>query len=114
MVVSAAAALTSSVRVSGGLPLCGPAFAQVTAHRQGAKVGVLLPAAQAQQEMAAPRRDEPPQRGAYSQGCLRSKNSGSPMLSCCISSICAFSSGGGSLRSPSRASASEVKYIVMV
>jgi hypothetical protein len=54
------------------------------------------------------------QRGAYSQGCLRSKNSGTPMLSCCISSIWAFSSGGGSLRSPSRAAASEVKYIAMV
>jgi hypothetical protein len=43
------------------------------------------------------------QRGEYSQGCLRSKNSGSPTLSAFISSIWAFASGGGSLRSPSRA-----------
>jgi EAL domain-containing protein (putative c-di-GMP-specific phosphodiesterase class I) len=50
-----------------------------------------------------------PQRGEYSQGWVRSKNSGSPTLSAAISSIWAFSSGGGSLRSPSRAAASEVK-----
>jgi hypothetical protein len=35
MVVRAAAALTSSVRVSGSPPLCGAAFAQVTSDRQG-------------------------------------------------------------------------------
>src|SRR6266536_5778830 len=54
------------------------------------------------------------QRGEYSQGCLRSKNSGTPTLSAAISSIWAFSSGGGSLRSPSRAASSEVKYNAMV
>jgi hypothetical protein len=47
-------------------------------------------------------------------GRLRSKNSVSPTLSLFISSICACSSGGISLRSPSRASASEVKYMTMV
>jgi hypothetical protein len=35
MVVSAAAALTSSVRVITGLPLCRPAFPQVDPNRQG-------------------------------------------------------------------------------
>lgn len=55
-----------------------------------------------------------PYRGEYSQGCFRSKNSGTSMLSASISSICAFSSGGGSLRSPSRAATSEVKYNAMV
>ena len=35
MVVSAAAALTSSVRVRGGLPLCGASFAQVDVDHQG-------------------------------------------------------------------------------
>ena len=47
-------------------------------------------------------------------GLLRSKNSVSPTLSLFISSICACNSGGISLRSPSRASASEVKYMTMV
>jgi hypothetical protein len=47
-------------------------------------------------------------------GRLRSKNSVSPTLTLFISSICACSSGGISLRSPSRASASEVKYMIMV
>ena len=54
------------------------------------------------------------QPGELRIGCLRSKNSGSPMLSLFISSICACNSGGGSLRSPSRASASEVKYMTIV
>jgi hypothetical protein len=54
------------------------------------------------------------QRGEYSQGSLRSKNSGSPALRDAISSIWALSLGGSSLRSPSRASASEVKYMAMV
>ncbi len=53
-------------------------------------------------------------RGEISQGCLRSRNSGSPMLSWSISAICARSAGGGSLRSPSRAASSEVKYRTMV
>ena len=53
-------------------------------------------------------------QGEYSQGCLRSRNSGSPMMSWLISSICAFSCGGGCLRSPSRAACSEVKYMAMV
>jgi hypothetical protein len=47
-------------------------------------------------------------------GCLRSKNSVSPTLSLFISSMLACNSGGSSLRSPSRASASEMKYITMV
>jgi hypothetical protein len=47
-------------------------------------------------------------------GCLRSKNSVSPTLSLFISSMLACNSGGSSLRSPSRASASEVKYMTMV
>jgi hypothetical protein len=55
-----------------------------------------------------------PQRGECSQGSLRSKNSGSPTLIAASSSISACSSGGGCLRSPSRASASEVKYTAMV
>src|SRR5689334_1332821 len=42
-------------------------------------------------------------QGEYSQGCLRSRNSVSPMMSWLISSICAISCGGGCLRSPSRA-----------
>jgi hypothetical protein len=33
--------LTSSVRVSGSLPLCGPAFPQVESRPSGAKLGVL-------------------------------------------------------------------------
>ena len=44
--------------------------------------------------------------GEMITGRLRSKYSGSPTLSLFISSICACNSGGGSLRSPSRASAS--------
>jgi hypothetical protein len=52
--------------------------------------------------------------GEMITGCLRSKNSVSPTLSLFISSIWACSSGGISLRSPSRASASEVKYMTMV
>src|SRR5207244_13379479 len=55
-----------------------------------------------------------PYFGELSQGSFRSKNSGTPTLSLSISSIWAFSSGGGSLLSPSRASASEVKYSAMV
>jgi hypothetical protein len=47
-------------------------------------------------------------------GCLRSKNSGSSTVSWFISSMVACSSRGTSLRSPSRASASEVKYKTMV
>ena len=42
MVVSASSPLTSSVRVSSGLPLCGAAFSQVALDRQGPKLGVLL------------------------------------------------------------------------
>jgi hypothetical protein len=38
----------------------------------------------------------------------------SPILSAAISSICACSSGGGSLCSPSRAAVSEVNYTAMV
>jgi hypothetical protein len=49
------------------------------------------------------------QPGEWIQGSLRSKNSGSPTVSLFISSIWAASLGGGSLRSPSRASASVVK-----
>lgn len=49
------------------------------------------------------------QPGERSQGSLRSKYSGSPMLSPAISSSAGLRSGGGSLRSPSRASSSEVK-----
>jgi hypothetical protein len=45
-----------------------------------------------------------------SHGSFKSKNSGSPMLSASISSIWALSSAGGSLRSPSRAACSDVKY----
>ncbi len=52
--------------------------------------------------------------GEMIAGCLRSKNSVSPTVSLPISSICACNSGGSSLRSPSRASASEVKYMTMV
>jgi hypothetical protein len=52
--------------------------------------------------------------GECSHGSFRSKNSGVPTLSESISSICAFSSAGGSLRSPSRAASSEVKYNAMV
>jgi hypothetical protein len=63
--------------------------------------------------MPAPRSDNS-QRWLYSQGCLRSKNSGSPTLIAASSSIWACSSGGGCLRSPWRASASEVKYTAMV
>ena len=51
----------------------------------------------------------PDQRGECIQGSFRSRNSGSPTLSLPSSSICAASSGGTSLRSPSRAAASEVK-----
>jgi hypothetical protein len=36
------------------------------------------------------------------------------MLKAFISSICDFNAGGGSLRSPSRAASSEVKYNAMV
>ena len=46
------------------------------------------------------------EHGEYGQGRLRSKNSGSPTLRAAISSIWACSSGGSSLRSPSRASTS--------
>lgn len=56
----------------------------------------------------------PAQPGELRIGCLRSKNSGSPMLRLFISSIWACNSGGSSLRSPSRASASEVKYMTIV
>ena len=52
--------------------------------------------------------------GVRIAGCLRSKNSGSPTLSLFISSMVACNSGGTSLRSPSRASASVVKYMTMV
>ncbi len=62
----------------------------------------------------ARREDGPAQSGELRIGCLRSKNSGSPMLSLFISSIWACNSGGSSLRSPSRASASEVKYMTIV
>ena len=54
------------------------------------------------------------QAGELRIGCLRSKNSGSPMASVFISSIWARKSGGGSLRSPSRASTSDVKYMTIV
>jgi hypothetical protein len=64
--------------------------------------------------IAMPAPEPSAQRGEYSQGCLRSKNSGSPMLRAAISSIWAWISVGGCLRSPSRASASEVKYTAMV
>ena len=60
----------------------------------------------------------PRSRGTYlgerMAGCLRSKNSVSPTLSLSISSMIARNSGGISLRSPSRASASVVKYMTMV
>jgi hypothetical protein len=52
---------------------------------------------------------DPAQRGECRMGSRRSRNVGSPTSSLPISSICAFSSAGGSLRSPSRAAASEVK-----
>src|SRR6266516_1434321 len=52
--------------------------------------------------------------GELSQGSFRSKNSGTPTLSLSISSIWAFSSGVGSLRSPSLASSSDVKYRAIV
>jgi hypothetical protein len=42
------------------------------------------------------------------------KNSGSPILSAAIFSICACSPGGGSLCSPSRAAVSEANYTAMV
>src|SRR5512133_1705146 len=80
---------------------CGPS---------GAKLGVLLPSPKPNQDVSSPGRASPAQRGEYSQGCLRSKNSGSPTLSAAISFIWTFSSGGGSLRSSSRVAASEVKY----
>ena len=49
------------------------------------------------------------QLGVCSQGSLRSKKTGSPMLSAFICSIISCISGGGSFRSPSRAASSEVK-----
>ena len=49
------------------------------------------------------------QRGACSQGLLRSKKTGSPIVSASISFIISCISGGGSFRSPSRAASSEVK-----
>jgi hypothetical protein len=52
--------------------------------------------------------------GEWIMGCLRSKNSVSPTLSLLISSMFARNSAGISLRSPSRAAASDVKYMTMV
>jgi hypothetical protein len=65
-------------------------------------------------DAARPTDDESLHAGECSHGSFRSKNSGVPTLSESISSICAFSSAGGSLRSPSRAASSEVKYNAMV
>ncbi len=55
------------------------------------------------------RRTRPAQRGECSQGSRRSKYTTSPSYSAMASSSTAFSSGVGSLRSPSRAASSDVK-----
>ena len=51
----------------------------------------------------------PGQRGAASQGSVRSRYCGSPSEISCTCCICSWSSGGISFASPSRAAASEVK-----
>ena len=56
----------------------------------------------------------PPHASSRRAGLLKMKNSGSPILSAASFSICACSSGGGSLCSPSRAAVSEVNYTAMV
>jgi hypothetical protein len=53
--------LASSVRVSGGAPLCGPAFPQVASDRQGQSEAFSCPAAQPQPGHQLPR---PGQSGA--------------------------------------------------
>ena len=58
---------------------------------------------------SAPLCSLPISSGACSQGSLRSKKTGSPMVSASISFIISCISGGGSFCSPSRAASSEVK-----
>ena len=102
-------------QVLGGMARCAPAALVVVGGGQGGVDG----------GRGVGQRGHPGQVGTQSTdsgtyfgermaGCLRSKNSGSPTLSLFISSMFACKCGGTSLRSPSRASASEVKYMTMV
>ncbi len=94
-----------------------PTRAADSHHRSDDQVGA---ASQSPAPVAIPQSKNPERLGERryvgecSQGSFRSKNSGTPMVSASISSICAFSSGGTSFFSPSRAASSEVKYSAIV